>query len=241
MIGFIGTSLQLHSITAAHTLNSFWTTSVWQMLPEESHTAVWISGWSLLLLNQSQSCIATDRRSISKSWCRAPTGAHDQIFIIVWPLQSCFCGAPSLTRGRVCLLYMLLVLASAVFLGSESLGSHMSQYIPTATQTHHHHHHHSYTLIRPYKNWRGKEERSILKIVFYNRIVRGCGWRVGYAWSNRGNICHIKGNAGDVESKYLAVTVAWLRAMMGSVVVLSFLWGWNVLIMVLSSSVFRLC
>jgi hypothetical protein len=33
-----------------------------------------------------------------------------------------FCGAPSLTRGRVCLLNMLLVLASAVFLGSESLG-----------------------------------------------------------------------------------------------------------------------
>jgi hypothetical protein len=34
-----------------------------------------------------------------------------------------FCGAPSLTRGRVCLLYTLLVLASAVFLGSESLGT----------------------------------------------------------------------------------------------------------------------
>jgi hypothetical protein len=34
-----------------------------------------------------------------------------------------FVGAPSLTRGRVCLLYMLLTLASAVFLGSESLGS----------------------------------------------------------------------------------------------------------------------
>jgi hypothetical protein len=33
------------------------------------------------------------------------------------------CGAPSLTRGRVCLLYMLLALASAVFLGSESLGT----------------------------------------------------------------------------------------------------------------------
>jgi hypothetical protein len=28
---------------------------------------------------------------------------------------------PPLTRGRVCLLYMLLTLASAVFLGSESL------------------------------------------------------------------------------------------------------------------------
>jgi hypothetical protein len=34
-----------------------------------------------------------------------------------------FCGAPSLTRGRVCLLYMLLALASTVFLGSESLGT----------------------------------------------------------------------------------------------------------------------
>jgi hypothetical protein len=34
-----------------------------------------------------------------------------------------FCGAPSLTRGRVCLLYMLLALASAVFLGFESLGT----------------------------------------------------------------------------------------------------------------------
>jgi hypothetical protein len=33
------------------------------------------------------------------------------------------CGVPSLTRGRVCLLYMLLALASAVFLGSESLGT----------------------------------------------------------------------------------------------------------------------
>jgi hypothetical protein len=32
-------------------------------------------------------------------------------------------GAPSLTRGRVCLLYMLLALASSVFLGSRSLGT----------------------------------------------------------------------------------------------------------------------
>jgi hypothetical protein len=33
------------------------------------------------------------------------------------------CGVPSLTRGRICLLYMLLALASAVFLRSESLGN----------------------------------------------------------------------------------------------------------------------
>jgi hypothetical protein len=47
----------------------------------------------------------------------------DRILIAVWQLRSCFCGAPSLTRGRVCLLYMLLVLASADFPGSKSLGT----------------------------------------------------------------------------------------------------------------------
>jgi hypothetical protein len=34
-----------------------------------------------------------------------------------------FVGRPLLTRERVCLLYMVLAFASAVFLGSESLGS----------------------------------------------------------------------------------------------------------------------
>jgi hypothetical protein len=34
-----------------------------------------------------------------------------------------FSGAPSLTRGRVCLLYMLLAFASAVYLWFESLGT----------------------------------------------------------------------------------------------------------------------
>jgi hypothetical protein len=34
-----------------------------------------------------------------------------------------FCGTPSLTIGRFCLLYMMLVLASVVSLGSESLGT----------------------------------------------------------------------------------------------------------------------
>jgi hypothetical protein len=71
----------------------------------------------------SPSHIATDGQSVSKSWCRAPSGAHDHIFITVWHLRPCFCGAPSLTRGRVCLLYMLLTLASAFLLGSESLGT----------------------------------------------------------------------------------------------------------------------
>jgi hypothetical protein len=72
---------------------------------------------------QSQSHIATDGQSICKSWCRAPSGANDQIFITPWQLRSCFCGAPSLTSGLISLLYMLLALASLVFLGSESLGT----------------------------------------------------------------------------------------------------------------------
>jgi hypothetical protein len=66
----------------------------------------------------SQSHTATDCQSVSKSWYRAPSGVHDQIFISVWQLRSCFRRAPSLTRARVCLLYVPLVLASAVFLGS---------------------------------------------------------------------------------------------------------------------------
>jgi hypothetical protein len=50
-------------------------------------------------------------------------GVEAQIFITVWHLRSSCCGAPSLTGGWFCLLYTLLGLASAVFLGSESLGT----------------------------------------------------------------------------------------------------------------------
>jgi hypothetical protein len=69
-------------------------------------------------LSPTENCSAVKvSQSVSKSW------AHDQIFITVWRLRSCFCGAPTLTRGRICVLYMLLALASALFLGSESLGT----------------------------------------------------------------------------------------------------------------------
>jgi hypothetical protein len=44
---------------------------------------------------QSQSHIATDDQSVSKSWCRAPSGAHDQIFITVRQLRSCFFFVPA--------------------------------------------------------------------------------------------------------------------------------------------------
>jgi hypothetical protein len=52
-----------------------------------------------------------------------PSGTYDQIFIIVRQLRVCWCGALSLMRGRVCRLQLLLVLASAVILESEFLGT----------------------------------------------------------------------------------------------------------------------
>jgi hypothetical protein len=74
-------------------------------------------------LNWTQRHIATDGQSVCKSWCRAPSGPHGQVFITVWELRSCFCGAPSLTRRRICLLHMFLALDSAVFVWTESRGT----------------------------------------------------------------------------------------------------------------------
>jgi hypothetical protein len=53
-----------------------------------------------------------------------PSGAHDQVFVTVIQLWVCWCEAPYLTRGRLCRLRFLLVLASAVILGSQSRGTH---------------------------------------------------------------------------------------------------------------------
>jgi hypothetical protein len=55
---------------------------------------------------------------------RHPSETPEQFFsffkIIFRQLQFCWCWAPSLTRCRVCSLQLLLDLASAVILGSES-------------------------------------------------------------------------------------------------------------------------
>jgi hypothetical protein len=81
------------------------------------------STWGTASYCQSRSHIATDSQSISKYWCRAPSGAHDQIFDTLWQLRLFFFGMPFLMRGWICLLYMLLALASIVFIGSDSLGT----------------------------------------------------------------------------------------------------------------------
>jgi hypothetical protein len=49
---------------------------------------------------------------------RHSSEAYDQIFILVWQSLVCWFGAPSLTRGRVCRLQLLLAFASAVIFGS---------------------------------------------------------------------------------------------------------------------------
>jgi hypothetical protein len=44
--------------------------------------------------SQSHSHIATDDLSVCLAWCRVPSGAHNQIFLLVWKLLSFTCGHP---------------------------------------------------------------------------------------------------------------------------------------------------
>jgi hypothetical protein len=64
----------------------------------------------------------TDGQSASLSWNKAPIWGIRPDFITVRQLRVCWCGALSLTRGRVCRLQLLLVV-NAVILGFEFRGT----------------------------------------------------------------------------------------------------------------------
>jgi hypothetical protein len=100
-----------------------------QILLDKQQTTIMLSITHILMhqltyitrerFSQSQSLML--RPTISRPVCleiNHPSGAYDKI--IVWQLRVCWFGAPSLTRGRVCRLPLLLAFASAVIFGSES-------------------------------------------------------------------------------------------------------------------------
>jgi hypothetical protein len=65
----------------------------------------------------------TDDQSASVSWNKATIWGLRPDFVNVRQLRVCWCGALSLTSGRVCRLQLLLTIARAVILGSESRGT----------------------------------------------------------------------------------------------------------------------
>jgi hypothetical protein len=80
-----------------------------------------------LFKSQNQSYLTTDCQSASLSWCQATIKTRSQFLFLLEiffrQLRVCYFVVPSLTRGRVCNLLLLLVLASAVPLRSESRGT----------------------------------------------------------------------------------------------------------------------
>jgi hypothetical protein len=95
------------------------------------HLSNYESGWNQSHVDTQEKSwvefefyVTTDGKPASLSWYKAPIwGLRPDLYYSYDNYGFFSCGAPSLTRGRVWLLYMLLALASAIFLWSESLGT----------------------------------------------------------------------------------------------------------------------
>jgi hypothetical protein len=70
-------------------------------------------------------CFSVDKRGLLRAniclWLPESKLCYDRLSVGQW---ACWCGAPCLTRGRVCRLQLMLALASAIILGSECRGTH---------------------------------------------------------------------------------------------------------------------
>jgi hypothetical protein len=69
---------------------------------------------------QNQNYAETGSQSARLSWCQVPSGIKDQIFITLWQLRVCSCGALSVSRRRVYRLKLLLVFTSTDLLSGPS-------------------------------------------------------------------------------------------------------------------------
>jgi hypothetical protein len=121
---FIGTALQLQSIITAHSQSWLPMPLLILLLVLRLTLFLWISNLysSQIRVESSLTLRPTVRRPVYLG-IKYPSGTYEEIFITVRQLRVGWCGALFLMRGLVCRLQLLLVLASAVILGSESLGT----------------------------------------------------------------------------------------------------------------------
>jgi hypothetical protein len=74
---------------------------------------------------KSESYVTIDGQSANPSLNKAPIWGLRTDFYYCQTVRVCWCGALSLTRGRICRLQLLLVLASAVILESRGTCDHI--------------------------------------------------------------------------------------------------------------------
>jgi hypothetical protein len=112
-------------------LSSLFTKLLWWTASLLDTVCTALTAFHYCLLGRAEQSRAEQKLTAGNQPARsllAPVGPVAIYLLLEWQLRFSFsCGAPSLTRGRVWLLYMLLALASAIFLWS-------SFYIPGFTE-----------------------------------------------------------------------------------------------------------